>query len=150
MQTHCDKCGGRGVTMAAACPHCGGRKVVNDVKTLTVQVERGMKDSDEIVFEREAEQVPDMIQGDLIFTVKQMPHSRFKRVNDNLYVDVQVSLEEALLGFAKRVTHLDNHLVEVSSNEVVQPFEWKVVRGEGMPKRNMYSEKGDLHAKMNI
>lgn len=83
-----------------------------------------MKDSDEIVFEREAEQVPDMIQGDLIFTVKQRPHPRFKRVNDNLYVDVQVSLEEALLGFAKRVTHLDNHLVEVSStgDEVVQPF----------------------------
>lgn len=74
--------------MAAACPHCGGRKVVNDVKTLTVQVERGMKDSDEIVFEREAEQVPDMIQGDLIFTIKQQPHSRFKRVNDNLYVDL--------------------------------------------------------------
>jgi hypothetical protein len=29
-----------------------------------------MKDGDEIVFEREAEQIPDMIPGDLIFTVK--------------------------------------------------------------------------------
>jgi DnaJ-class molecular chaperone len=43
---------------------------VNDKKTLTVQVERGMSDGDRIVFEREAEQIPDMIPGDLIFTVK--------------------------------------------------------------------------------
>jgi DnaJ-class molecular chaperone len=43
---------------------------VNDVKTLRVEIEKGRKDGDEIVFEREAEQVPDMIQGDLIFTLK--------------------------------------------------------------------------------
>jgi DnaJ-class molecular chaperone len=43
---------------------------VNDVKTLNVQIEKGMKDGDEVVFEREAEQIPDMIPGDLIFTVK--------------------------------------------------------------------------------
>ena len=44
-----------------------------------------------------------MIPGDLIFTVKQKPHQKFKRVNDNLFVDLSVSLEEALLGFSKRV-----------------------------------------------
>jgi len=44
-----------------------------------------------------------MIPGDLIFTVKQKPHQKFKRVNDNLFVDLSVSLEEALLGYSKRV-----------------------------------------------
>jgi DnaJ-class molecular chaperone len=91
---------------------------VNDVKTLRVEIEKGMKDGDEIVFEREAEQVPDMIQGDLIFTIRQRPNQKFKRVGDNLYVEMQVSLEEALLGFKKRISHLDNHLVEVSSETV--------------------------------
>jgi len=63
-----------------------------------------------------------------------------------------VSLEEALLGFAKRIPHLDGHLVEVSSgaDEVVQPFAWKIIQGEGMPRRNVHSESGDLHAKINI
>ena len=74
MQTACDRCGGRGQITAANCPHCQGRKVVNDVKTLNVQVERGMKDGDEVVFEREAEQIPDMIPGDLIYTIKQKQH----------------------------------------------------------------------------
>ena len=150
MQTNCDRCGGRGQVTAQNCPHCQGKKVVNDQKTLTVHVEKGTKDGDEVVFEREAEQIPDMIQGDLIFNVKQKPHNRFKRVNDNLFVDLSVTLEEALLGFQRRVQHLDGHLVEVSSDEVSQPFSWKVVRGEGMPKRGIYSEFGDLHAKVNI
>ena len=80
-----------------------------------------MSDGDEIVFEREAEQIPDMIPGDVIFTVKQQPHNKFKRVGDNLFTDVEISLEEALLGFSKRVSHLDGHLVEISSkdNEVI-------------------------------
>ena len=67
-------------------------------------------------------------------------------------MDINVSLEEALLGFAKRINHLDNHLVEISSSsdEVVQPFAWKIIKGEGMPIRNIHSEAGDLHAKINI
>jgi len=56
-----------------------------------------------------------MIPGDVIFTVKQAPHNKFKRVGDNLYNDLKISLEEALLGFTKRVSHLDGHLVEISS-----------------------------------
>ncbi len=40
------------------------------MKTLRVEIEKGMKDGDELVFEREAEQVPGKIQGDLIFTIK--------------------------------------------------------------------------------
>jgi DnaJ-related protein SCJ1 len=69
-----------------------------------------------------------------------------------LFIDMEISLEEALLGFKKRLNHLDNHLVEVASNynEVIQPFQWKVVQGEGMPKKNYYSEFGDLHAKMIV
>ncbi len=65
-------------------------------------------------------------------------------------MDLSITLEEALLGFKKRINHLDNHLVEISSESVSQPFEWKVVKGEGMPKRNIHSESGDLQAKINI
>mmetsp|Transcript_32000 Transcript_32000/g.31300 ORF Transcript_32000/g.31300 Transcript_32000/m.31300 type:complete len:84 (+) Transcript_32000:495-746(+) len=70
MQATCDKCGGKGKSSAANCPHCRGKKVVNDQKQLHVIVEKGMADGDTIVFEREAEQVPDMIQGDVIFKIK--------------------------------------------------------------------------------
>ena len=65
---------------------------------------------------------------------------------------MKVSLQEALLGYKKRISHLDKHVVEINSkeNEVTQPFSWKVLQGEGMPKRNMYSEFGDLHIKFIV
>jgi len=34
-----------------------------------------------------------MIQGDVVFTLKQNPHHLFKRVGDNLFIDLEITLE---------------------------------------------------------
>ena len=56
------------------------------------------------------------------------------------------------MGFKRRISHLDGHLVEVSSaeGEVIQPFQVKVIKGEGMPIKGYSSEFGDLHVKIKI
>jgi DnaJ-class molecular chaperone len=92
MQVGCDACGQRGQINSAKCPHCHGRKVVNDAKKLDISIEKGMKDGETIVFEREGEQVPGMIQGDVVFTIRQQANNRFRRINDNLFIDVTISL----------------------------------------------------------
>lgn len=74
-----------------------------------------MRNGDQIVFERQGEQVPDMIQGDVVFVISQSPHAVFKRVDNNLYYNLDLTLEEALLGFEKRIVHLDGHEVVVKS-----------------------------------
>jgi DnaJ-class molecular chaperone len=56
--------------MAAKCPHCKGRRLVNDNKHIEIEIEKGMANGETITFEREAEQVPDLAKGDLIFTLK--------------------------------------------------------------------------------
>jgi DnaJ-class molecular chaperone len=101
--------------MAAKCPHCQGRRLVNDNKLVEIEVEKGMAAGDTIVLEKEAEQVPDLAKGDLIFTIRQKKHNQFSRVGDNLYMDLQITLEEALLGFSKKIRHLDGHMFEVKS-----------------------------------
>lgn len=57
-----------------------------------VDVEKGMTNGETILFERQGEQVPDMIQGDIVFVINQQPHSVFKRVNDNLYINLDITL----------------------------------------------------------
>ena len=79
--------------MAAKCPHCKAKRVVSDTKQITIDLEKGMANGDTIIMEREAEQVPDLTRGDLIFTIKQKAHKTFKRVGDNLYYDVNLTLE---------------------------------------------------------
>lgn len=117
MQTHCDRCGGKGRTMAAKCGTCKGRRLVIDNTEVTIDVEKGMANGDNIVMQREGEQVPDLTRGDLIFTLKQKPHKKFKRVRDNLYYDLTISLEESLLGFSKTITHLDGRKIVVKSDK---------------------------------
>lgn len=65
--------------------------------------------------------MPDQARGDLVFIIKQRPHSKFKRVGNNLFMDLEISLEESLLGFRRTIVHLDNHKFEVKSsfNEII-------------------------------
>jgi DnaJ-class molecular chaperone len=57
-----------------------------------------------------------MIQGDLLFVYEQLTHSVFKRVGNDLFTSIDISLQEALLGFERPITHLDGHQVIVRSS----------------------------------
>jgi DnaJ-class molecular chaperone len=116
MQTVCDKCGGKKVVNKENCSHCRGKRVVGDSKTVKLDVERGMASGDTIVLEREGEQVPDMIPGDVVFTIKQKKDKNFSRVGDNLYTNREISLKEALLGFQTEIKHVGGHFVTVKSD----------------------------------
>jgi DnaJ-class molecular chaperone len=54
--------------------------------------------------------------GDLIFKLVQEPHPFFTRKGDDLHMDLKITLKESILGFKKRVRHLDNHYVEIESS----------------------------------
>lgn len=121
-----------------------------DSKLLTAVIEKGMPDSAEITFERESEQRPGMIPGDVIFRVRQKPHARFRREGNELHMDMSITLKEALTGFSKTITHLDGHSVVIASDDVVRPGQVMTFEGEGMPVHNVPSQFGALHVKFTI
>jgi DnaJ-related protein SCJ1 len=145
-QTTCDRCGGKGRIAKSVCGHCGGKKVSVGEEPITVVVEQGMKDGDEIKFESEADEQPDMTPGDLIFKIVTDPHKRFTRMGDDLHTKLNVTLLEALVGFSKSIKHLDGHRVTVERSDITVPGFVAKVEGEGMPRQNFASsEKGDLY-----
>ena len=93
-----------------------------------------------------------MAKGDLVFNIKQKSHARFKRVGNNLFMDLQITLKESLLGFERTITHLDSHQFKVNNekDEIIQPDQWLIVKGKGMPIKNIPSSFGDLHIKMKV
>ena len=90
----CDECGGKGTTVKHVCTTCGGRKVVPDEEVITIYIERGMDNGDEIVFSEEGDQRPGVTPGDLKFVIKTQPHLRFRRKGNSLYTTVHISLLE--------------------------------------------------------
>ena len=52
-----------------------------------------------------------VFSADVIVEMKQKKHSVFRREGNNLHVEIEISLKEALLGFSKILDHLDDHEV---------------------------------------
>jgi len=135
-QRTCDVCGGKGRVAKSQCPFCKGTKVADGEETIELIIERGMPDGHEIVFEQEADERPDEIPGDLIFKIETVPDKRFIRRGDDLYMNMTISLLEALVGFSKSFRHLDGHTVKVGKEDVTKPGEVFMIAEEGMPKHN--------------
>jgi DnaJ homolog subfamily B member 11 len=125
---------------------------------LTVDIQPGMADGDVIRFEQVADEAVGHIAGDLIFRVKQVPDAHFTRQGDDLYMSINISLLDSLVGFETSFAHLDGHIVHIRKADVTYCSEVVTVRGEGMPKRGAAGRggakksgaKGDLYVTLII
>ena len=52
MQQPCDKCKGKGRINEKNCADCRGKKVIQEPKTFTVDIKKGMMHKEKIVYER--------------------------------------------------------------------------------------------------
>ena len=93
-----------------------------------------------------------MLQGDIVVVLKQQSHNLFKRVQNNLYMNIDITLQEALFGYERSMAHLDGHKFDVNAvfNKVTQPFSWNIIKDEGMPIKDSGGSMGDLHAKLMV
>lgn len=114
---------------------------------LTVDLHAGMADGDQIRFEQVSDEAVGHIAGDLIFRVKQVPHEFFTRNGDDLSINMQITLTDALVGFSKTIEHLDGHVVTVRKDDVTYCSERIRIEGEGMPRKGAGNKaiRGDLY-----
>ena len=155
MQVHDPSCVARGKSWKSPCKACPKGQTEEEEIQLTVDVQPGMSDGDQIKFDQVADEAVGHIPGDLIFVVKQVQHPIFRREGDNLSMGFSISLLESLVGFKKTFEHLDGHIVTIEKNDVTYCSEVMTVRGEGMPrkggnKNNNNKAKGDLLITLNI
>nr|XP_027318065.2 dnaJ homolog subfamily B member 13 [Anas platyrhynchos] len=119
-------------------------------KILTIDVRPGWRQGTRITFEKEGDQGPNVIPADITFVVREKPHLRFKRVDDNLSYVATIPLGKALVGCTVEVRTLDGRLLNIPINDIVHPKYCKVVPGEGMPLPQEPRRRGDLLISFNI
>ncbi|AQK91491.1 DnaJ protein ERDJ3B [Zea mays] len=160
------------------CDTCPNVKYVREGAFINVDIEKGMQDGQEILFYEDGEPKIDGVPGDLkvatfLFStyyvkersawhqlfltnsideqikIRTARHERYRRDGNDLHTTVEISLAEALGGFEKKVTHLDNHEVEIGTKEITRPEEVRKFQGEGMPLYRS-NEKGDLYVVFEV
>ncbi|KAB7504770.1 DnaJ-like protein subfamily B member 11 [Armadillidium nasatum] len=78
------------------------------------------------------------------------PNVKFERRGDDLYTNVTISLQEALIGFELDITHLDNHKVHVSREKPIWPGARIRKKGEGMPNYDNNNLFGTLYITFDV
>ncbi|CAL4963792.1 unnamed protein product [Urochloa decumbens] len=105
------------------CETCPNVKYVRECDFIIVDIEKGMQDGQEILFNEDGEPKIDGEPGDLKL--------------------------EALIGFKKNFNHLDNHSVEIGTKGITKPKEVRKLKGEGMPLYQS-TKKGDLYITFDV
>lgn len=152
--TTCEECSGQGTVVPERdrCVHCRGKKTYIEKKNFEVFIEKGMKDSQKIILRGEGNQSPDTQAGDIIVILQAEQHDRFQRLGNDLYVDKEISLTEALCGFSFGLTHLDGRILRVvqSPGSCIKTGQMRGLVGEGMPSRADPTQKGNLYIKFTV
>ncbi|EKE40517.1 hypothetical protein ENUP19_0298G0063 [Entamoeba nuttalli] len=143
IQSTCDKCGGKGKIYGKVCHVCKGKKVEEGETTISVTINKGMREGEVITFEGFGDEKPDWKTGDVIFKIHTIEHPNFTRRWDDLRTTMHITLKESLIGFTKEVKHLDGHIVKVEKKGITPYGSVITIENEGMPIK-MKETKGKL------
>ncbi|XP_046940212.1 dnaJ homolog subfamily A member 1-like isoform X1 [Lynx rufus] len=148
IQSVCMECHGHGerINPKDRCKSCNGRKIVQEKKILEVHIDKGMKDSQKITFHGEGDQEPGLEPGDIIVVLDQKDHVVFTRRGEDLFMCMDIQLVEALCGFQKPISTLNNRAIVITSHpgQIVKHGNIKWVLNKGMPIYRRPYEKGCL------
>ena len=152
LQSHeaCPTCGGSGEVAGAVCHVCQGQGTVLKPKRLEVKTPRGARDGTRVRLAGEGN--PGMAggpRGDLYVVTKVRPHASFERKGDDLYTDVPVPLEDAVLGGEVEVQTIAGKRIAVTVPPLTQNGRSIRLAGLGMP-RLAQTGHGDLYATVRV
>jgi molecular chaperone DnaJ len=111
----CPRCEGSG-TVQNVCPTCHGEGAITRKEPLEFRIKAGTRDGQRIRLAGKGNAgVGGGAAGDLYLVIKAGVHPVFKRVGDDIYVTVPVTVVEAALGGKIDVPTIDTHVDGVSA-----------------------------------
>jgi len=164
----CSSCNGKGVhiklmqfgpmiqQMVQPCLVCGGRKINTDFncsscklgynmkeRTINIPLKSNLKTGHKINISNKGHHLKSG-RTDLILIINELEHEIFTRKNDNLFMEIELKLYQALFGFDKVINYLDNTKLHISSCGKTDYNTTRKLIGYGMRKSNSL-DKGDLY-----
>ncbi|XP_078485547.1 dnaJ homolog subfamily B member 4-like [Ciona intestinalis] len=128
-----------------------GYSTRNEDKILNIDIKKGWKEGTKITFPKEGDEKPNTIPADIVFTLKDAEHDKFKRDGSNIIYTNTVTLKQALTGFTAMIPTLDNgRNIPLPCTDIIKPDTQKRIRGEGLPLPKQPHRRGDLLVNFNI
>jgi len=114
-------------------------------KYVTINVRPGWKSGTKITFQKEGDQCPGKVPADIIFVLRDKPHTQYRREGSDLRMTVPISLKQALCGVVFDVATINGQKLKISTkDEVIKPTTTKRLEGYGLPFPKEPKRFGDL------
>lgn len=147
----CNKCSGNGqiIDEESKCVTCKGEKILRKTEIIEVDVEKGHKNGDYKVFEGKGDDYLNVeIPGDL-YIVFSEKLGNVKRNNNDMIVEKNINLHEALCGWSFSYKHPSGEVMLINNNNVIKPNTLYKVNNKGF--YNIETKKyGNLVFNFNI
>lgn len=102
----CPECGGSGKTMRERCPTCHGAQTMPTNRSVEVKIPAGIANGKKLRVPGRGAAGSGGRSGDLYVVIHEVPHPTFRRINDDLEVEIEVPYTMAILGGEIRVPTL--------------------------------------------
>jgi molecular chaperone DnaJ len=144
----CATCGGSGEIAGATCHVCQGSGTTLKARRLEVKIPAGVDNGSRVRVAGEGQAHPGGQRGDLYLVVSVRRHERFERKGDDLYVDVEAPVTDAVLGGEAEVSTLTGRVV-LTVPPLSQNGKTFRLAGQGMPRLSA-SGRGNLFARLRV
>ena len=148
-KTTCPSCQGEGKTFKTKCSHCHGKGRVKKNKTITINVPAGIDTGNRLrVSGKGNPGANGGPNGDLYLEFYVDEHEYFVRDGDDIYLEVPITITEAILGCKKTIPTLYGN-VKLTIPAGVDSGDKQRIRGKGIDNKNS-SSKGNMYVIMKV
>ena len=126
---------------------------MTEIEKMTIDIPKGINESEIIIKRGCGNAVNDQIVGDLKLIVNIKENKYFQRLGNDLIYQRKISLKEALCGFSFEIKHLNGKNIQMNNtvnSTVVKPGFKKIVPGLGMIREDQYKTVGNLIIEFEI
>lgn len=148
-KTTCPNCSGTGTSFEKKCTNCHGKGKLNQEKTLTVTIPKGVDTGNRLRLAGKGEAGTNGGEpGDLYieFTVKE--DDFYQRDGNDIYIVVPLTITEAVLGCKKEIPTIYGN-VELSIPEGTKNNSKLRLKGKGIDS-DINNKKGDMYVIVNV
>lgn len=148
-KTTCPNCEGSGKSFEKKCPSCRGTGRVRKSKTIEVNIPAGVDDGNRLRLAQKGEAgINGGRNGDLYIEFSVKKHEIYQRVDDDIYLDLPLSIPEAVLGCKKEIPTLYGK-VDLTIPAGTQSGSKLKLRSKGVSNVNT-QRKGDMYVTIKV
>jgi DnaJ-class molecular chaperone len=127
----CHNCEGKGYKIPTS------YKIKSIKEMHNIQFNKGSEEGDQIVLKNKGHFDPiNGSFGDVVFVIREIEDSKFKRRKQDLIYTHEISLFEALSGTEFYINNLKGESLRINIDETINNNTIKIIYGEGLPSKN--------------